>query len=937
MKKIFLIGDPSIDWLVYYEPNQTPRRSNKQTKNLANNPMAIIHKLPGGVLLLKDFLKGVNNAGDQLITYPDQGIDDILKRVPIHTFAVVKSYDDKNPETMRVDQFLGYSRLNIEEKLHVDGRPTDADLIIIDDAGNEFRNDGNYWINDLNKEKPFKIIHKLNWPLKGNAPVKELVGKFSDRMIAVVNADDLREHGLEISRQLSWDKTIEDFFKTFPRDGSLEYLRKFSVIIIRFNLEATLVMLRLPENQEKSKSGEFDNYLFYIPSKFEGQIVDEIKGNMQGLTHAFIASLGMKLLSLLPEQPEKERQDDEIALFKINQFNILTAIIPAMEAATNLLQSGYHYPVNSSKIDYPLEQIFRQEPNSQNETGGIVQERKAGQNEDGENKIRFAGIADFMDEQRPYSLLEHLSLDKKIISSMAFNCIKEKEISYLDAAGAVSFFTSKIPVFKTGHFKTYDHEEIESFRSFNKLVIEYLYGKPAKPLSIAVFGPPGSGKSFGVKEITGSENLKDKIKVIETNLSQLQAYDDLVTIFHESRDINLSGKVSLIFFDEFDSSYNDKPLGWIKYFLAPMQDGTFKDGEKVHPLGKTIFVFAGGTKNSFEEFAKELDKKEGPNSKNSPTSGCDNTLQNKPAEESEDDRLQKLKALKIPDFISRLKGFINIKGIDKKNAINDAEKNTPEDTLYSLRRAIVLKGILNRTYENLADLQGNINIDDELLNALLQIDKFNYGARSLEAIITMSDLANERSFKKSNLPSDSLLKMLINVDEFKELRRPIKELPVESFEVIAEKIRETIHKRWYERELAKGKKSVKETLKEWDDLPDEAKNSNLRQAADIPRKLRELGYTMIPNTDPDAPAFKFDPDEIEKMAEMEHERWNEEKLLTGWTYGKIRNDKLYIHDCLLPWHKLSKEIKDYDYDAVEDIPIILKSVGLEVVPIEDDH
>ncbi|MBK8280226.1 MAG: hypothetical protein IPK94_09000 [Saprospiraceae bacterium] len=59
--------------------------------------------------------------------------------------------------------------------------------------------------------------------------------------------------------------------------------------------------------------------------------------------------------------------------------------------------------------------------------------------------------------------------------------------------------------------------------------------------------------------------------------------------------ISTSGKTPLIFFDEFDTAYNSKALGWIQYFLAPMQDGVFKDGEKLHPLGKAIFVFAGGT------------------------------------------------------------------------------------------------------------------------------------------------------------------------------------------------------------------------------------------------------------------------------------------------------------------------------------------------------
>jgi hypothetical protein len=62
----------------------------------------------------------------------------------------------------------------------------------------------------------------------------------------------------------------------------------------------------------------------------------------------------------------------------------------------------------------------------------------------------------------------------------------------------------------------------------------------------------------------------------------------------------------LAFFDEFDSALDDQELGWLRYFLAPMQDGIFYDNEDPkHPVQKikrSILVFAGGIHTSFEEF-----------------------------------------------------------------------------------------------------------------------------------------------------------------------------------------------------------------------------------------------------------------------------------------------------------------------------------------------
>jgi hypothetical protein len=52
----------------------------------------------------------------------------------------------------------------------------------------------------------------------------------------------------------------------------------------------------------------------------------------------------------------------------------------------------------------------------------------------------------------------------------------------------------------------------------------------------------------------------------------------------------LQGKTAVVFFDEFDSPHGGEPLGWLKYFLAPMQDGVFKEGGETHPIGKAILV-----------------------------------------------------------------------------------------------------------------------------------------------------------------------------------------------------------------------------------------------------------------------------------------------------------------------------------------------------------
>jgi hypothetical protein len=133
----------------------------------------------------------------------------------------------------------------------------------------------------------------------------------------------------------------------------------------------------------------------------------------------------------------------------------------------------------------------------------------------------------------------------------------------------------EVPVGRFSELETIDRWEIESYRSIRNLFREYLKNpRPERPLCIAVFGSPGSGKSFGVTEVAKRVADRDPIERFDFNLSQWKSAEELVVALHRVRDGGLRGRVPLVFFDEFDSFFDDSELGWLKYFLAPMHDGS---------------------------------------------------------------------------------------------------------------------------------------------------------------------------------------------------------------------------------------------------------------------------------------------------------------------------------------------------------------------------
>src|SRR5205807_6673337 len=149
-----------------------------------------------------------------------------------------------------------------------------------------------------------------------------------------------------------------------------------------------------------------------------------------------------------------------------------------------------------------------------------------------------------------------------------------------------------------------------------------------------VFGAPGSGKSFGISEVAKSL-LPGQIEVRQYNLSQFSDPTNLLDAMHQVRDIGLSGLIPLVFWDEFDTSLNAQPLGWLRHFLAPMQDGSFQEGQVTHSIGRSIFVFAGGVYESMKTFGQKMSPEQSQEAKG-------------------------------PDFVSRLKGYVNATGPNRQ-------------------------------------------------------------------------------------------------------------------------------------------------------------------------------------------------------------------------------------------------------------------------------
>ncbi len=114
------------------------------------------------------------------------------------------------------------------------------------------------------------------------------------------------------------------------------------------------------------------------------------------------------------------------------------------------------------------------------------------------------------------------------------------------------------------------------------------------------------------------------------------------------------------------------------------------------------------------------------------------------------------------------------------------------------------------------------------------------------------------------------------------------------------------------------------------DLPDTMKYSNLRQARSIADKLKWMGWEMRPQDNPGKRVTTFPDDVVEALARIEHEDWARERQRSGWVYGEDKDVDNKVSPYLIPYQELPDEIKEYDRDAVRNIPELLAMIGMAI-------
>lgn len=902
--RIAVAGDPCFDVVGLAVP-PSPAGSGAPIDNWRLTGETRTHFLPGGSLLMEDFVKATgagavcgprferpaaladSPGGKGPLTSAEllRLAERLTRDEMVHSLLSLDWFPEKPKSAerrIRVQHTHGFSgpkapdsSLGVLPPKSPDGT---AGVVVLDDTGNQFRRSPSQWPVEITSAtaRPL-VIHKLHRPLPyptvgGNPLWARLRDVHADQHVVIVSVDDLRSANAPISRGLSWERTALDLVWQLQNVDTFAALRDCRHLIVRLGIDGAVYWTSTGSGDSTSYAA----WLTYDPSGIEGSGEQSRQGRMVGYGSAFVAGLAQTL-----------------AASGLTEQSIQEGIAAGLTASRRLLHAGFgSMDTTGGGPRYPGGELFAAEGHSHHFACQPI-------------PIVPGAIAP---DRGYWRLLDSVFSGKtgdlhRAVALTATGAAPGE----LEKTAAALLRQAPVAAFGKG-LRTYDRREIEDYRALYSLMRDYVSQPRApRPLNVAVFGPPGAGKSFGVKMVAKElETLGDlrAIKTLTFNLSQYQTADELSAAFHLVRDCGLRGEMPLVFFDEFDTGLSGVPLGWLRYFLSPMQDAEFLDRGAPHPIGQAIFVFAGGTCRSYAEFARPL--------------------------ETGDPEFKKAKG---PDFLSRLRATLDIPGLDLEPAFDayGPVEAFPNEAAILLRRANILAFQLGEKAPHLRGAGKALRVSEPVLRALLHLPQFAHGNRSFEALLDMSHLHDETVFVPSMLPASGHTDLHANAAHLSQLLATTYPFSVDD----RDKIAAEIHLHYLEVRKAKNEfKLDKPSHNDWEHLDDRYRDSNRRQADDIPRKIRLTGRWFRKGRvkEPTAPMFT-DAAEVDRYARLEHDRWVAGMRRAGFVWGLAEDIGLRMHPCVVPWEdrRLNEAEKDKDRDAIQAIPRYLAAAGYEVI------
>ncbi len=864
-KTVVVCGDVTCDWLLKMrEPVSTA------SGLFINDTVVTKLRLPGGAALLGSMIAKCSLIDNE--SKKETKAFDVIKpnihpkslHDYHHCYGVLRQYGDQNEPIWRIQRLLGSDDLTKKNPSVSVPAVDNIDLLVI--------SDGNLGYRKLQEDVKFPIAKlsdsgRIILRMTGLAPkgsnlwstLTDPSETYRNRLTCVTHISHLLNEQARIRLDGSWESLLSGLYREMLVNPQLNHLLEAKTVHICIGTTGVLSIDRLTdiplnENLELTATPEsqFRAEAVFNASAHGFLEISESSGKVMGMTMSFVAS--MALLDL--------NSNDVSRPTMIQRW--IESTIACHEQGYKITETEDEETLQSFQVgEFPFVAVAK----ALNNTAQDIDTEKS-------PVSRSYALANVPSD----TSLRLATEDWMIFPSS--DPIAVEQVSKKLVYNGIETGFSGYPYSSFGDLVVFNRSEIDGIRAFINGVKQYSDSSQTAPFSVALFGQPGSGKSFAVKEIMKHFSMVagKETCLLTFNLSQLEL-EDFDGCFEIIRDATLRGNLPFVLWDEFDSH----KLSYLAKFLAPMQDGARQDPQGIHPFGKAVFIFAGGVYSSLKEMQ---------------------------------DKAHLFKEAKVPDFLSRLKGYLDIAGINPDSVGEDPIK----DFSYIVRRALILRSVLERLSEN----KGNLFslIDSGVLFALLNVKMYQHGVRSMEAVIKACDFSTG-SILRSSLPSKAVLGLHVSdAEEF--LRIAYGELEEGKKEELAIASYLALYNLRAHSTLA---------LKNWDELEDEEKEI-------VEDVVAFLWSRVISDQLPDFRGVPwpvagedviFNEAQILTLAHLQHEQWRARKYLYKPSHVIDELLKKNNHPDLAPFELIEAEFKEILLKFVRCYPNLLRKCQLGLI------
>ena len=190
--------------------------------------------------------------------------------------------------------FFGVDRVSAPQlanpKSDVDQCRSLAEIVVLDDAALGFRDHSSSWPVSITNPQPTTwVVLKCARPVVRGALWEHLTRHFAERLIVIMAVEDLRDSEVQISNQLSWERTAQDLFWELTYNPRVNGASSCAHTVVSFGTSGAFLLSRRTEPHETIDDNDLASLsgrLFFDPEVGESGWEGDRPGNMVGNTTA---------------------------------------------------------------------------------------------------------------------------------------------------------------------------------------------------------------------------------------------------------------------------------------------------------------------------------------------------------------------------------------------------------------------------------------------------------------------------------------------------------------------------------------------------------------------------------------------------------------------------------------------------------------------------